>query len=298
MPRSSNGETRKSCNRGHWRPAEDERLKQLVEQYGPQNWNFIAEHLDGRSVVFEPPRSRTTASRVLSVTPSNGLYSTRDSKLTRNGVLSPIQSVGTGGISHRTCSGKSCRLRWYNQLDPNIVKRPFTEEEEEMLLSLHKVKGNKWAAISRFLPGRTDNAVKNHFHVLMARRKRDHFTLFGERRSHEIPNNHIPISNPNPMKNFKSQDTRNMSIFGIPSIGKVVPLPYNRFSSSSSNSTFNYYNGQRIEDSSNSNQSKKLGEKHFLAFSELPNKEEGQGERLNGGSSNNVSFIDFLGVGI
>lgn len=49
MLRSSSDESRKSCNRGHWRPAEDERLKQLVEQYGPQNWNFIAEHLGGRS---------------------------------------------------------------------------------------------------------------------------------------------------------------------------------------------------------------------------------------------------------
>lgn len=39
----------KSCPRGHWRPAEDEKLRQLVEQFGPQNWNSIAEKLQGRS---------------------------------------------------------------------------------------------------------------------------------------------------------------------------------------------------------------------------------------------------------
>lgn len=39
----------KLCARGHWRPAEDERLKELVAQYGPQNWNLIAENLEGRS---------------------------------------------------------------------------------------------------------------------------------------------------------------------------------------------------------------------------------------------------------
>lgn len=39
----------KLCARGHWRPAEDEKLKELVAQYGPQNWNLIAEHLEGRS---------------------------------------------------------------------------------------------------------------------------------------------------------------------------------------------------------------------------------------------------------
>lgn len=39
----------KSCPRGHWRPAEDEKLRLLVEQYGAQNWNSIAEKLQGRS---------------------------------------------------------------------------------------------------------------------------------------------------------------------------------------------------------------------------------------------------------
>jgi len=39
----------KLCARGHWRPAEDAKLKELVAQYGPQNWNLIAERLDGRS---------------------------------------------------------------------------------------------------------------------------------------------------------------------------------------------------------------------------------------------------------
>lgn len=41
-----------SCPRGHWRPAEDEKLRQLVEQYGAQNWNSIAEKLQGRSGTF------------------------------------------------------------------------------------------------------------------------------------------------------------------------------------------------------------------------------------------------------
>lgn len=39
----------KLCARGHWRPAEDAKLKELVALYGPQNWNLIAENLQGRS---------------------------------------------------------------------------------------------------------------------------------------------------------------------------------------------------------------------------------------------------------
>lgn len=43
-----NGAT-KLCARGHWRPHEDAKLKELVAQFGPQNWNLIAEKLEGRS---------------------------------------------------------------------------------------------------------------------------------------------------------------------------------------------------------------------------------------------------------
>lgn len=56
---SASGKTgySKLCARGHWRPAEDAKLKELVAQYGPQNWNMIAEHLHGRSGNLTTPFS-------------------------------------------------------------------------------------------------------------------------------------------------------------------------------------------------------------------------------------------------
>ena len=49
MEVSGSDDQTKTCPRGHWRPGEDEKLRQLVEQYGPQNWNSIAKKLQGRS---------------------------------------------------------------------------------------------------------------------------------------------------------------------------------------------------------------------------------------------------------
>lgn len=40
--------------------------------------------------------------------------------------------------------GKSCRLRWINYLNPNVKKGDFSEEEEDLIIRLHKLLGNRF----------------------------------------------------------------------------------------------------------------------------------------------------------
>ncbi|GMI41990.1 hypothetical protein TeGR_g8253 [Tetraparma gracilis] len=60
-------------------------------------------------------------------------------------------------------SGKQCRERYHNHLDPSVKKGSWTREEDALILTLQKKYGNSWAKITSFLPGRTDNAVKNRY---------------------------------------------------------------------------------------------------------------------------------------
>ncbi|XP_059633203.1 transcription factor MYB123-like [Cornus florida] len=66
--------------------------------------------------------------------------------------------------------GKSCRLRWLNYLRPDIKRGNITEEEEDLIIRLHNLLGNRWSLIAGRLPGRTDNEIKNFWNTNLRKR--------------------------------------------------------------------------------------------------------------------------------
>ncbi|XWS15392.1 hypothetical protein CRYUN_Cryun35bG0093000 [Craigia yunnanensis] len=66
--------------------------------------------------------------------------------------------------------GKSCRLRWINYLRPDLKRGNFTEGEDELIIKLHSLLGNKWSLIAARLPGRTDNEIKNYWNTHIKRK--------------------------------------------------------------------------------------------------------------------------------
>jgi hypothetical protein len=70
-------------------------------------------------------------------------------------------------------SGKQCKERWNNYLNPSINRNPWTAQEDSDLLRLYREHGQKWSVIAKFIKNRTEGAVKNRIKSLINRIQQD-----------------------------------------------------------------------------------------------------------------------------
>ncbi|XVF41394.1 hypothetical protein PTKIN_Ptkin01aG0276600 [Pterospermum kingtungense] len=66
--------------------------------------------------------------------------------------------------------GKSCRLRWMNYLRPSVKRGQISPDEEDLILRLHRLLGNRWSLIAGRIPGRTDNEIKNYWNTHLSKK--------------------------------------------------------------------------------------------------------------------------------
>ncbi|GMI68530.1 hypothetical protein HRI_000522300 [Hibiscus trionum] len=118
--------------------------------------------------------------------------------------------------------GKSCRLRWINYLRPDLKRGNFTEEEDDLIINLHSLLGNKWSSIAARLPGRTDNEIKNYWNTHIKRKlcsrgidPQTHRPLGSVSGTNKTSNNSSSSSNSN---------NSNVNRFELETKESVVPL--------------------------------------------------------------------------
>lgn len=160
---------KESCHafrKGKWTSEEDEKLRYYLHLFGERNWKKVSEQMDGRS----PIQCLHRWTKILKPGLVKGPWTLEEDKR----LIEWVQKEGALKWSRAAHyipgrSGKQCRERWLNNLNPHLKKSNWTDEEDELIFSLYKKYGSAWSKIAKNFEGRTENSIKNRFYSTIRR---------------------------------------------------------------------------------------------------------------------------------
>lgn len=166
-PTRTRSKKTKNTSKTVWTEDEDQKLTRLVKNSNGFSWTAFSQFFPGKT----PPQIAGRWEKVLDPSLIKGSWTEDEDRIIMNFVKTQgdrdwarLAELLPGRI------GKQCRERWKNHLNPNVIKNPWTEDEDNLLVRLHQQFGNSWTKITQFFPGRTDNCVKNRWNSTIKRR--------------------------------------------------------------------------------------------------------------------------------